>query len=215
MHYSMIEPPCSKFRVITAFVLGVWTFKSFTVDPDRTHCSSFRSSLIWVYTLYADLSIQKLSMVSLTCPFLLCFLYYVNLWLPCNVCKLYKCKCLVRNFEFTSNLPQEYLQTFSQIILINSYLKEFNSFVSLIRYLQSCTCEGSISLGGDWGEKVSLICFTSPCFELRDKFKYIEHIGESWIWTKTSPCLSLNVSPSESSRLSPACIWKWKFEHKS
>ena len=43
------------------------------------------------------------------------------------------------------------------------------------------------SLGSDLGEKVSLRRLTSPCFELREKFECIEHIGKSKIWTKTSP----------------------------
>ena len=43
------------------------------------------------------------------------------------------------------------------------------------------------SLEGDWGEKVSLSWLTSPYFELREKFKFIEHIGKSKICTKTSP----------------------------
>ena len=44
-----------------------------------------------------------------------------------------------------------------------------------------------LSLEGDLGEKVSLNWFTSPYYELREKFQCIEHIGESKIWTKTSP----------------------------
>ena len=44
-----------------------------------------------------------------------------------------------------------------------------------------------LSLGGDLGEKVSLSWLTSPYFELRVKFKCIEHIGKFKIWTKTSP----------------------------
>ena len=33
-------------------------------------------------------------------------------------------------------------------------------------------------LGGNMGEIVSLHAQTSPCFQLREKFKCIEHIGQ-------------------------------------
>ena len=42
-----------------------------------------------------------------------------------------------------------------------------------------------LSIRGDLGEKVSLSWLTSPYFELREKFKCIEHIGKSK--NKTSP----------------------------
>ena len=44
-----------------------------------------------------------------------------------------------------------------------------------------------VILEGDLGEKVSLNWLTSPYFELREKWKCIEYIGKSKIWTKTSP----------------------------
>ena len=31
MHYSMVKPPCSKFRVITAILSGVQIFRIYTV----------------------------------------------------------------------------------------------------------------------------------------------------------------------------------------
>ena len=58
-----------------------------------------------------------------------------------------------------------------------------------------------LSLGGDLGEKVSLSWLTSPYFELREKFKFVEHnyreiqnldknfSPKSWKCRKTSPCL--------------------------
>ena len=49
-----------------------------------------------------------------------------------------------------------------------------------------CVCAGVI-LEGDLGEKVFLSWLTSPCLELREKWKCIECIGKSKIWTKTSP----------------------------
>ena len=33
MHYTMVEPSCSNFRVITAKFSGVRNFRIFTVDP--------------------------------------------------------------------------------------------------------------------------------------------------------------------------------------
>ena len=53
-----------------------------------------------------------------------------------------------------------------------------------------------LSLGGDLGEKVSQFWLTSPYFELREKFKRIEHIGKSKFWTKTSPRNPENVAKS-------------------
>ena len=44
-----------------------------------------------------------------------------------------------------------------------------------------------VILEGDLGEKVCLSWQTSPCLELREKWKCIESIGKSKIWTKTSP----------------------------
>ena len=38
-----------------------------------------------------------------------------------------------------------------------------------------------LSLEGDLGEKVSQSWLTSPYFELREKFRCIEHIGKSKI----------------------------------
>ena len=49
-----------------------------------------------------------------------------------------------------------------------------------------------LSLEGNLEEKVSLKWLTSPCFELRVKFKYIEHIVESKI--TLAPNLSLIVA---------------------
>ena len=52
-------------------------------------------------------------------------------------------------------------------------------------------------LGGDLGEIVSLQPQTSPCFQLREKFKCIEHIG------KGEPSLKLvpEIAKSEGNRL--------------
>ena len=44
-----------------------------------------------------------------------------------------------------------------------------------------------VILEGDLGEKVSLSWLTYPYLELREKWKCIESIGKSKIWTKTSP----------------------------
>ena len=59
-----------------------------------------------------------------------------------------------------------------------------------------------LSLGGNFGKKVSLNWLTSTCFELREKFKCKEHTGKPEILAKTSWIL-LNFSLFKRSRLSP------------
>ena len=59
-----------------------------------------------------------------------------------------------------------------------------------------------LSLGGYLGEIVSLNCFTSPCFVLREKFKCIELIRKCILMAKTSPWIQQNFSLSKNSRLS-------------
>ena len=44
-----------------------------------------------------------------------------------------------------------------------------------------------LSLEGNLGEIVSLSWLISPYFQLKEKWKCIEHIRKSKIWTKTSP----------------------------
>ena len=62
----------------------------------------------------------------------------------------------------------------------------FSGKILLVLRDQIQTLTGII-LGGDLGEKVSLRWLTSPYLELRKKWKCIECIGNSKIWTKTSP----------------------------
>ena len=79
-------------------------------------------------------------------------------------------------------------------------------------YMYSCffwlclTEHIGLSPGGDLGEKVPLSWLTSPYFELREKFKCIEHIWKSKILIKTLKILKMsqNFSLSKSSRLTPA-----------
>ena len=47
--------------------------------------------------------------------------------------------------------------------------------------------DSRVILEGDLGEKVSLSWLTSSYLELREKWKCIDCIGKSKIWTKTSP----------------------------
>ena len=45
-----------------------------------------------------------------------------------------------------------------------------------------------IKLEGDMGKiKVSLRDQTSPCSELKEKFKCVEYIGKDEMWAETSP----------------------------
>ena len=46
--------------------------------------------------------------------------------------------------------------------------------------------ESRIKLCRDYGEKVSLHDLTSPCSELKEKFKCIEYIGKDERWAETS-----------------------------
>ena len=62
----------------------------------------------------------------------------------------------------------------------HSYKSVNNSNILALYFLQLV-----FNLGGNLGEKVSLTRLTSTYFELREKFKYIEHIGKFTIWTKT------------------------------
>ena len=48
-------------------------------------------------------------------------------------------------------------------------------------------CNSGNKLGGDLGETVTLQAPTSPYFQLREKFKCIEHIGKGETHFKTSP----------------------------
>ena len=72
----------------------------------------------------------------------------------------------------------------------------FMTKVSFIKYTQtnlkagvigSLGSHSGLSLGGNLGEKDSLNRLNSPCFELREKFKFIEHVRNSKIMAKTSP----------------------------
>ena len=47
--------------------------------------------------------------------------------------------------------------------------------------------KAEVILEGDLGEKVFLSWLTSPYLELREKWKCIDCIGKSKIWTKTPP----------------------------
>ena len=84
-----------------------------------------------------------------------------------------------------------------------SELKVYES--ASCKNLQAVTLYSGLSLEGDLGQKVSFSWLTSPYFELREKFKCIEHIGKSKIWTKIMK-MSRNFSLSESSRLTPEYV---------
>lgn len=63
-----------------------------------------------------------------------------------------------------------------------------------VKLLNKSIITAGLSLGGSVGAKVSLIWLNSLCFELREKFRCIEHIGTSKIMAKffslnTSSCL--------------------------
>ena len=47
MHYTMVKPPCSNFRVITANFSGVWIFRIFMVKT-YSSCWRFDMILLWV-----------------------------------------------------------------------------------------------------------------------------------------------------------------------
>ena len=55
-----------------------------------------------------------------------------------------------------------------------------------IRLWETFTCSGN-KLKGDVGDIVPLQAQTSPLFQLREKFKCIEHIGKSELQFKPSP----------------------------
>ena len=60
-----------------------------------------------------------------------------------------------------------------------------------------------VILEGDLGEKVSLNWLNFPYLELREKWKRMEYIGKSNIWTKNSPWKLSQNFLSESSRVTP------------
>ena len=78
-------------------------------------------------------------------------------------------------------------------------------------YLMTCgssedsdqNIQPGVILEGNLGEKVSQSWLTSPYLELREKWKCIESIGISKIWTKTSPW-----NPGIVTKLLP--LWKLK-----
>ena len=53
--------------------------------------------------------------------------------------------------------------------------------------LRSRSQSAGIKLQGNKGEIVSFQDQTSPYFELKEKFKCIEHIGKNERWAETSP----------------------------
>ena len=71
--------------------------------------------------------------------------------------------------------------TVSVLLSLNTF------FFIIIRYhIYNLRVTGN-KLEGDVGDVVSLLAQTSPCFQLREKFKCIGHIGKSETQPKTSP----------------------------
>ena len=64
-------------------------------------------------------------------------------------------------------------------------------FTSFSTVFESYKDDGLMITGikhqGDFGEIVSLRFQTSPCFELNEKFKCTEYIGQDEKWAETSP----------------------------
>ena len=60
-HYSMLEPHSSNFKVITTNILDVRIFRKFTVGLERAV-----TSLIWVCTVWPELSVWKLRIITVT-----------------------------------------------------------------------------------------------------------------------------------------------------
>ena len=79
---------------------------------------------------------------------------------------------------------------------ISKYLRE-----SLGLWDNESWLSAGVILEGNLGEKVSLSWLTSPYLELREKWKCIEYIRKSKIWTKTSPW-----NPETVAKLLP--LWK-------
>ena len=63
MHYTMVEPSCSNFRVITVKFSGVRNFRIFMVD---------RGSIVFAQTTVNFLNIQTPKFVVITLKFELC-----------------------------------------------------------------------------------------------------------------------------------------------
>ena len=61
----------------------------------------------------------------------------------------------------------------------------YNTGIHILNFYTGKNHAG-LSLVGDLGEIVSLSWLISPYFELKEKWKCIEHIRKSKIWTKTS-----------------------------
>ena len=100
-------------------------------------------------------------------------------------------KCLIRNSEY--RIWKRTLKIGPSTTTLTVTVKSSERIQSITSHdfdtlpLSLPKCNRGVILEGDLGEKISLSWLTSPYLELREKWKCIECIGKSKIWTKTSP----------------------------